>query len=142
MTDATIEDYIRGWAGTYLSDEAKVDAVTDEALRCLSMDAGRPLTAPMKQALEDVLEGEKKTVEATVQHALGEVFEDRFAQIMAPACAPRVARRLPEGFGAEDEIPALFQGVARSVVYQGAGEGHFDHARELYEEGKLAERID
>lgn len=139
---ATVGEYIRGWAGTYLSDKDRAEAVTEEALRCLGMDASRPLTSPMRSALEGVLEGEKRAVEATVRDALGDVFSARFAEIMAPSCAPQVAKRLPDGFGPKDEIPALFQRTVRSVVWQAAGEGQFDHARKLYEEGNLAERID
>ena len=126
-TDATLEDWVRGYLLTYLPDtEATGRLVEQLVARVPGWAAGHELTETQREELEETFGGEPASLVEIVEEVLDEApveapdgaarhVAEEWIQTKAPAHLAAVV-------GADDELPPVYAQELRKKVRQGLRE--------------------
>ncbi|MCS4119605.1 hypothetical protein [Salinibacter ruber] len=126
-TDATLEDWVRGYLLTYLPDtEATERLVENLVARVPGWAAGHELTGVQREKLEETFGGEPASLVEIVEEVLAKApveaqdgaarhIAEEWMQTKAPAHLAAVV-------GADDELPPVYAQELRRKVRQGLRE--------------------
>lgn len=126
-TDATLEDWVRGYLLTYLPDTEATGRLVERLVgRIPDMAAGQPLTDVQREELEETFGGESASLVEIVEEVLDK------APVEAPGGAARhvaeewmrtkAPSHLAAVVGADDELPPVYAQELRKKVRQGLRE--------------------
>ncbi|MCS3937306.1 hypothetical protein GGP80_003316 [Salinibacter ruber] len=126
-TDATLEDWVRGYALTYFPDTEATERLVERLVgRIPDMATDLPLTDVQREALKETFGGESASLVEIVEEVLDEApveAQDGAARHIAEEwMRTKAPAHLAAVVGADDELPPIYAQELRKKVRQGLRE--------------------
>ncbi|MCS4159472.1 hypothetical protein [Salinibacter ruber] len=144
MTDATVEDYVRGWVDTYHTPAMPVgrDDLITLLISAVPFSREDPCTSLKREILTEFLETPKTPARGVVRPLLEKSVDEQFADLLTPYLARRVVDLCGTIEGPSDPIPWGMKLVLREAMKEEINAGALEEEVELYRDGKLADRLE